>query len=100
MNRVIDLHDSTLCYLLKDNEILLGMKKRGFGEGRWNGYGGKVHEGESVVDAIVREVKEEMDVELSKGDLVKVAVIDFYFTNAPPGKDWDQKVNVFFAKSW
>jgi hypothetical protein len=23
------------------NQVLLGMKKRGFGEGKWNGFGGK-----------------------------------------------------------
>ncbi|CAN0505072.1 unnamed protein product, partial [Ectocarpus sp. 12 AP-2014] len=32
-------------------EILLGMKKRGFGEGKWNGFGGKVESGESVEEA-------------------------------------------------
>jgi 8-oxo-dGTP pyrophosphatase MutT (NUDIX family) len=28
-------------------EILLGMKKRGFGAGKWNGFGGKLEENES-----------------------------------------------------
>jgi|GEM_PF-4498763 len=27
----------TLCIPVKDGKILLGMKKRGFGAGRWNG---------------------------------------------------------------
>jgi len=26
-----------------EREILLGMKKRGFGFGKWNGFGGKVY---------------------------------------------------------
>ncbi|CAN0403706.1 unnamed protein product, partial [Ectocarpus sp. 8 AP-2014] len=41
------------------NEILLGMKKRGFGEGKWNGFGGKVESGESVEEAAKRELMEE-----------------------------------------
>ena len=33
--------------ILKQKKILLAMKKRGFGSGKWNGYGGKVKENES-----------------------------------------------------
>ncbi|KAJ1429629.1 hypothetical protein B484DRAFT_396306, partial [Ochromonadaceae sp. CCMP2298] len=29
-------------------EVLLGMKKRGFGAGKWNGFGGKMDPGESM----------------------------------------------------
>jgi 8-oxo-dGTP diphosphatase / 2-hydroxy-dATP diphosphatase len=28
-------------------EVLLGFKKRGFGAGKWNGFGGKLEDGES-----------------------------------------------------
>ena len=35
------------------------MKKRGFGEGKWNGFGGKVEEGETILQAALRELKEE-----------------------------------------
>ncbi len=37
-----------------DKQILLGLKKRGFGEGKWNGFGGKVHVGESIAKGAVR----------------------------------------------
>ncbi|MFH0977822.1 MAG: 8-oxo-dGTP diphosphatase [Candidatus Woesearchaeota archaeon] len=90
----------TLCYLLKENKILLGMKKRGFGEGRWNGFGGKTAEGESIEDAAIREIKEEMSVMIDKKHLKKVATIDFFFPFAPEGKKWDQQMHVFFATKW
>lgn len=94
------MHDSTLLYLVDGNKILLGLKKRGFAEGRWNGYGGKVKEGESIEDSLIREVKEEMDVVVTKQALKKAAVLDFFFTNAPKGKQWDQTVHVFVAEEW
>lgn len=43
---------ATLCYLLKDDQVLLAMKKRGFGEGKWNGPGGKVEKGETGDDFV------------------------------------------------
>lgn len=49
----------TLCVIYDDKRILLGMKKRGFGMGRWNGFGGKLEEGESIEEAARRELLEE-----------------------------------------
>jgi len=94
------MRDATLCYILNENKVLLGLKKRGFGEGRWNGYGGKVEEGENIENSVIREVAEEANLSITKKNLEKVAVIDFFFTNAPEGKDWNQTVHVFIAKNW
>lgn len=44
----------TLVLVLQPQRVLLGMKKRGFGAGRWNGFGGKVQEGETVEDGAKR----------------------------------------------
>jgi 8-oxo-dGTP diphosphatase/2-hydroxy-dATP diphosphatase len=38
----------TLCIIYQHSRILLGMKKRGFGAGRWNGFGGKVAMAETI----------------------------------------------------
>lgn len=40
----------------RNDKVLLGLKKRGFGEGLWNGFGGKVNPEEEIVDAAVRYV--------------------------------------------
>lgn len=44
----------TLVMVRKTNAILLGLKKRGFGKGKWNGFGGKVEENETVAEGAVR----------------------------------------------
>lgn len=44
----------TLLFVLKPGKVLLGMKKRGFGEGRWNGFGGKVQLDETIEEAAKR----------------------------------------------
>ena len=70
---------STLCFCVKDDKVLLAMKKRGFGAGKWNGYGGKVQEGESPAVTAVRELKEESELSVNVEDLKQVALINFYF---------------------
>jgi len=92
-----DMLDTTLCLPLTEVSILLGMKKRGFGAGRWNGIGGKPKEGESIEAAAVRELEEEIGLKISMGDLKKYAVLDFFFEHKP---DWNQRVHIFFVKRW
>jgi ADP-ribose pyrophosphatase YjhB (NUDIX family) len=85
----------TLAFLLKDDAICLAMKKRGFGEGNWNGYGGKVEEGETIRQAAVREIKEESGVEINERDLEEVALVDFIFED---GKHL--LVHTYFTRVW
>lgn len=67
----------TLCLVHQGNKVLLGLKKRGFGQGRWNGFGGKVQGGETVEMAAIRELGEEACI--IPLDLTQIAVIDFEF---------------------
>ena len=53
----------TLVVVHDHERILLGLKKRGFGEGRWNGFGGKVERGETIAQAAARELREEAGIE-------------------------------------
>lgn len=46
-----------------EDDILLGMKKRGFGTGKYNGYGGKLEETDKDMEACaIRELEEESGV--------------------------------------
>ena len=78
----------------KHPKILLGMKKRGFGAGKWNGFGGKVEKGERIVDAAKREMREEAGIKLQ--DISKVGVIEFEFKGNPE----ILKVHVFKASEF
>lgn len=71
----------TLCIIHQHPNVLLGMKKRGFGAGRWNGFGGKVSLGETIEDAARREMKEEAGIDIKNFN--KVGIIEFEFQGNP-----------------
>ncbi len=87
----------TLCFFVKDGKVLLAMKKRGFGVGKWNGYGGKVKQGESIGQAAVREVMEESGIAIPESTLREAAELTFTFENNP---SWDEEAHVFFVDAW
>lgn len=71
----------TLCIIHQHPRILLGLKKRGFGMGRWNGFGGKIEKGETIEEAARRELQEEADIHAST--MEKHGVILFEFEGNP-----------------
>lgn len=73
----------------------LAMKKRGFGAGRWNGMGGKVKEGETIEQAMLRETQEEVGVKVL--GYQQVALLHFYFSHEPT---WNQSMHVYLAEQW
>ena len=66
----------TVVLVRQGTRILLGMKKLGLGVGRWNGFGGKVEQGETIEEAARREAKEEASIEV--GTLKPVGVCEFH----------------------
>lgn len=91
------MRQTTLCFLRKEDSVLLGMKKRGFGTGRWNGIGGKTLPGESIVAAAVRELQEEIGVVVREEDLVPHGALKFEFKDR---EDWNQESHVFIIRAW
>lgn len=85
----------TLCFLIKENQVLLAKKKKGFGEGKWLGIGGKVEANETVEEAMIRESQEEIGV--TPTSYKQVAVLNFQFPCKP---DWSQQVAVFLTDEW
>lgn len=96
------MRNVTLCFPVKGkpiNEIYIGMKKRGFGAGKYNGFGGKVEPGEGIIDAAIREVLEEIGIKTNPSGMIKVAEIEFIFPYREDDK-WNQLVHVYFIDKW
>ncbi|XP_062388945.1 oxidized purine nucleoside triphosphate hydrolase [Sardina pilchardus] len=84
----------TLVLVVQPGRVLLGMKKRGFGVGKWNGFGGKVQLGETIEQAAHRELLEESG--LTVDILDKIGNIKFEFIGETELLD----VHIFRADSF
>ena len=85
------MREATLVFPIRSGSVLLGLKKRGFGTGLWNGFGGKI-ESESVEEAAIREVEEECGLRIEPGSLDSAGVLEFSLP------DIELRVHVFTAK--
>lgn len=88
--------ETTLCILKKDNKILLAKKKKGFGEGKYNGIGGKLEENETAESAMLRETKEEIFVSPIKYEKVGLLKFSEYYK----GKKASITMHIYLVEEW
>jgi 8-oxo-dGTP diphosphatase len=92
--------DTTLTLPLRGRppeEVLLGLKRIGFGAGKLTGIGGKVEPGEEPAHAAARELEEEVGLVAGPADLYPAARLDFRFPHRPA---WSTVMHVFLLWSW
>jgi len=94
------MSERTVSFLVRGGspcEVLLGLKKRGFGAGKYAGIGGKIKAGETITRAAVRELEEEIGIAAQERDLKAMGRLTFLFP-AQPG--WNQVVYPFVIAAW
>jgi 8-oxo-dGTP diphosphatase/2-hydroxy-dATP diphosphatase len=83
--------DVTNMLFLDNDRLLLGYKKRGFGMGKYNGFGGKVKQGETLEEAAIREAYEESGLIVETCS--KVGIVDF-------GESYLLRMHIYLCTSW
>ncbi|HEY8700750.1 MAG TPA: 8-oxo-dGTP diphosphatase [Arthrobacter sp.] len=91
----------TLCFLIRESagvpQVLLGLKKTGFGRGKVVGLGGHVEPGETDAEAACREVQEESGVVVRQQDLRDAGLVVFDFPARP---EWNMATRLFVTARW
>lgn len=86
---------TNLCYIIKEDRVLLQKKSRGFGKGKWNAPGGKIEKSESIIDSVFREVKEETSLKIKNPQLI--GFHEFLYENKP---EWNTRTYIFKVFSY
>ena len=79
-------------------EIALGIQPAGLWHGRWNGFGGKVEDKETIDKCFIRELKEELSLEIKAMNLRyidKIAQVHFSYSNRHTKSTTDDFMHVF-----
>ncbi|MBP2662694.1 MAG: mutt: mutator mutT protein [Firmicutes bacterium] len=94
------MHSTTLCLPVQGypvQKVLLGMKKTGFGRGKYNGFGGKIEVGETPIAAAVRELTEECGIVAKAADLRPAGELLFVF---PANQELNHDVHLYTIYEW
>lgn len=70
---------ATLMFIIRDEQMLMIHKKRGFGAGYYNAPGGRLEDGETWLECAVRETQEELCI--TPLDPVHAGTLMFQFTD-------------------
>ncbi len=90
------MKEATLAFLKDGMHIWLGMKKVRFGAGKYNGFGGRIEQGETPEQAALRELSEETNGVKALA-WHKVAENTHIFPSKP---EWNFHVHVFLVTKW
>jgi 8-oxo-dGTP diphosphatase len=63
------MHKYTLGFIIRKDEVLMMNRQKTPWMGAWNGIGGKIEDGENPVDCLIREIKEETNIDVDPKEI-------------------------------
>lgn len=92
----MDFLETTMLLLFRNDEIMLAMKKSGFGTGKFNGVGGKIDNDETIEEAMIRETEEEIGIIPTEYEKIGIISFDEFYK----GEKIKLRFHLFTTSKW
>lgn len=79
------MYKQTLCFIRRNDEILMLNRENEPTQGLWNGVGGKMESEETPMESVIREVKEETNIDIRTYNLINKGIITWEVDNSYVG---------------
>ncbi|WP_259417698.1 NUDIX hydrolase [Bacillus toyonensis] len=79
------MHKHTLCFIKRNEEILMLNREYDPVKGLWNGVGGKIEPGETPLASAIREIKEETDIDVKQNQIQFKGIVKWEDSSYPGG---------------
>jgi len=79
------MYKQTLCFIRRNDEILMLNRENKPTQGLWNGVGGKMQSEEMPKECVIREVKEETNIDIRNYYLINKGIITWEVDNSYVG---------------
>ena len=100
--KTIKVVAAVICDSIKDKKQILATA-RGYGEfkGQWEFPGGKIEKGETPQQALVREIKEELEVNINVGELIDTIEYDYRLSTYKENREGlDMELMLFLVDNY
>ncbi|KAI5785790.1 NUDIX hydrolase domain-like protein [Geopyxis carbonaria] len=94
------LYTLILPLCLRTRRVLLGYKKRGFGVGKYNGFGGKVDPGETIIAGAARELHEESGLLVTEAQLQHRGLVLLESIDPAAAAEPVLEIHVYVCTAW
>ncbi|MBJ8032008.1 8-oxo-dGTP diphosphatase [Bacillus cereus group sp. N21] len=88
------MYKQTLCFIRRKDELLMLNREYKPTQGLWNGVGGKMEADETPLKCVIREVKEETDIDISNYKIIDQGIISWEVDNSFTGGSYIYLVNI------
>lgn len=79
------MYKQTLCFIRRNDELLMLNREYKPTLGLWNGVGGKIEANETPLECVTREVKEETNIDISEYQIIDKGIITWEVDNSTTG---------------
>jgi len=88
----------TICFIKIGDQVLMVHRKKRPNKDKWNGLGGKIEDGETAHESVIREIREEAELDLTSAQKVSYSGVVLWATREGDKEIVNSGMHTFIAE--